>query len=192
MNPRERDEKDELLPDRNATVLDRLGHDVGTRERLADGFDPGGQARQRTEHLAKDDAAVRAGLLDDTWPGERRRDVGHTAKHARFAKARRQLARAVDAVLQRQDGRVRSNHRRDERQRRHVVIGLDGDNDDVDGADAGRVLFRPGRHREVPQHGAADFEPAGAHGRQMRTAGDERDVMPSADELGAVIAADGA
>ena len=116
-------------------------------ERVAYRLDPIGHARQRAEHLAEDDAAMGAGLLDDAWRRERRRDVGHAAEHRRFAEARRQLACAVDAVLQRQDRRLRPDHRRDERQRRGIVVGLDGDDDDVDRADARRVLFGTGASR---------------------------------------------
>ena len=78
---------------------------------------------------------------------ERRRDVGDAADDRRFAEARRQLAGAVDAVLQRQDRRPRPDHRRDERQRRRVVVGLDGDDHDIDRADARRVVFGRGAAR---------------------------------------------
>ena len=112
-----------------------------------------GQPRQLAEHFAKDDAPVRAGLLDDAGRGKRRRDVGHAAEHRRLADRAASSPCAVDAVLQRQDRRVRPEHRRDERQRGGVVVRLDGDDDDIDRADARRVVFGPAGTVKSPSTG---------------------------------------
>ena len=50
-----------------------------------------GQPRKRAEHLAEDDAAVGAGLLDDPGRGERGRDVGRAAEHAAPRRRLREL-----------------------------------------------------------------------------------------------------
>ena len=59
---------------------------------------------QRTKHFAKDDPSVRSGLLDDPRSDHRGGDVGGAANHRLLADDRRELLRAVDAVLKRQDG----------------------------------------------------------------------------------------
>ena len=81
----ERHEKDELLPDRHAAVLDRFSLNVGRNKRLLDGAHARRQARQRAEDFTKDDAAMSAGLFDDAWRGERRCDVSGATEDRRLA-----------------------------------------------------------------------------------------------------------
>ena len=60
----ERDEEDELLPDRHSTVASGLRLDVRIRKRVVDRSDAGRRSRQGSEDLPKNDAAVRASLLE--------------------------------------------------------------------------------------------------------------------------------
>ena len=111
---------------------------------------------------------------------ERGRDVGRAAERARLAGDRGDLARAVDAVLQRQDDRVVAEHRRQQRQRRRVVVGLDRDEHEIDRTDLRRVLLGAAARDEVAERGALDLEAPLADGRQVRAARDEGDVVSGA------------
>jgi hypothetical protein len=61
----ERDEEDELLPDRDSTVANGLRLDVRIRKRPVDRSNAGRCSRQGSEDLPKNDATVSARLLDD-------------------------------------------------------------------------------------------------------------------------------
>ena len=106
-----------------------------------------------------------------------------------WPRARGQLVDAVDAVLHRQNGRLRPDHRRDHAERGRIVVGLDRDEDDVHGPTRRGVLFGRAPHREVPECRTANLESARANGRQVRAARDEGHVVPRAGELRAVVAA---
>ena len=94
---------------------------------------------------------MRAGLHDEARRSERGRDVGRPSERSLFARDRRDLDRAVDAVLNGQHGRVTAEHRRQERQRRRVVVGLDRHDDRVHRADARRILLGRRPTRKSPR-----------------------------------------
>ena len=188
--PRQRDKKDELLPDRDTAVTGRLRLDVGARERLLDLGDARTDLRQLPEDFAEHDTAVRTGLLDHAGPPECGRDIGGPAKHRLFTHHGSDFGGAVDAVLNREDRCGGTEQRRDHRQGRGVVISLDGHDHDVDRPDLRRVLFRACVNGEVAEVPALDLKPVLTDGREMSAARDERDVVSRPRELRAVVAAD--
>jgi len=130
-----------------------------------------------------------ASLIDDSRLGKGRRDVGDAADDGSLAETLRQLIDAVHAVLQRQNGRIRPDHRCNHVERRGIVVGLDRHDDDIHRANERCVLFCTRTHRKVPECRTANLESALANGRQMLTARDEGDVMSRADELRAIVPA---
>ena len=141
------------------------------------------------EDLAKHDTAMGPGLVDDSRRRKGGRDVGDAADDGSLAETLRQLIDAVDAVLQRQNGRIRPHHRRNHVERRGIVVGLDRHDDDIHRANERCVLFGTRLHREVPECRTANLESALANGRQVRTASNKGHVVPRADELRAVVPA---
>ncbi|MDQ1007251.1 hypothetical protein QFZ82_001736 [Streptomyces sp. V4I23] len=73
---------------------------------------------------------------------------------------------------------------------RGVRVGLEAEEDVVDGADPGRVVGGVGARGEVAAR-AEYTDAVPAHGRQVRAAGDEVDVGTGAMERGPDICADG-
>ena len=144
-------EQDELLPDRDPAVVDGLDFDVPARQRVTDGADTVGQPWRITEHFAHDDAAVGSGLFDHAGFDDGGRDVSRAADDRPFSIAGGQLGDAVHAVLQREDRRVGPEHRRDQRQRRLVVVRFHRDQHDVDATDPGWILLGGSPHCEVAE-----------------------------------------
>jgi len=68
--------------------------------------------------LAEHHAHHRAGLADHAGLGDGGADVGDAAHHGLLAQNRRQALGGIDAVLQRDDGGILSDHRLDRRPRR--------------------------------------------------------------------------
>jgi hypothetical protein len=132
---------------------------------------------------------VRAGLLDDARPGERRGDVGGAAHDARLSDDRRRVGRAVHAVLQRQHRRFRPRERAQQRQRRRVVVRLHGEQDELARADRGRVGLGTQACDELAARRLHDESPP-ADGVEVRTARDDGHVVAGAGELRRVVASD--
>ena len=132
-----------------------------------------------------------AGLLDHAGRDDRRRDVGRAGEDARLADGAGQGIGAGDAVLQRQHDRLGTAQRRQQRQHLRVGVGLHREDDEVDGADAGRVAVRLDAHHVIAER-APHQQPALADGAQVRAAGDERHALAAAREPRPVVAPDGA
>ena len=133
------------------------------------------QSWQRTKHLAKDDPTVRSCLLDDPWGHHRGGDVRGAANHRLLSDHRRDVLRAVDAVLNGQDRGFRAKHRPDEWQRGGIVVGLHRDDHHIDLTDTRGVFFGWSGDGKVTQHRAANDEPSLTNRLEMRPARDERD-----------------
>ena len=155
-----------------------------------DRLHPRAQPGELAEDLAKHDAAVISRLDDDTGRLERGGDIGAPGEGPRLAGGGGHLARAIDAVLYRQDRGALAHQRRQQRQGRGVVVGLHRDEDDVDGTDARRVLIGSGADGEAAQPVASDLQTPRADGLQMRATRNEGNVVAGARQLGSVIAAD--
>src|SRR5205814_1741974 len=97
--------------------------------------------RLRAVELADDDQVQRR-VTDDSGFRDDGEDMRHPAGDMRTAHCRRQHAHALYAVLKRDDNRVGSDERLDERARRAGVIQLDGEEDDVNGPDGCRIRGR--------------------------------------------------
>ena len=97
----------------------------------------------------------------------------------------------VDAVLERDDRRLAVEQRRQPARRLVGVVRLDGEEDDVTGADLDRVLGRRRRDLEVPAD-AAHAKAARADGPKVCTPGDQVDVGAGARQTRAEVAADAA
>ncbi len=82
-------------------------------------------------------------------------------------------------------------HRRQQRQRRLVVVRFDRDDHELDRSDLRRVLLGAAVRDEVAEFAAPDLQAVLADRRQVGAARDERDVMAGTRELRAVIAAHG-
>jgi len=150
------------------------------------------QPRQIAEDLAEDNSPVRARLLDDAGRDHGRRNVRRPAKHGTLADDRRQLLRALDAVLDAQHCRVIGEHRRDQRKRGAVVVRLHRDDHDIDRADTRRVFLCARPNDEVTERRAADLETACANRGQMRAARDQRDIVTSVRQSCTVVATNSA
>jgi hypothetical protein len=72
-----------------------------------------------------------------------------------------------------------------------VRVGLEAEEDDVDGPDLARVVGGRRRRREVAAR-RVDADAVAAHRAQVRAAGDDVDVRARAREGGADVRADGA
>ena len=71
-----------------------------------------------------------------------------------------------------------------------AVVGLDGEEDAVGGAEPGRVVTRAhGPELDVAEL-ASDREAVRAHRREMPAAGDEADLVPGGGKPGAEVPAD--
>jgi len=186
-----RDEEDELLPDRRPAVVNRFRLDVGTSQRIMNVSDPARQSRQFTKYLSENDAPVNARLLDDTGRSQCGCNVGRAADHGPLTYDRSNILKAIDAVLNRDDGGLGTEHRRNERQCGRIVIRLHREDDDIDGTDECRVLFGRRVHAKVAERWTSDQESAFTDRGEMRPSGDEGDVMTGAGEFRTVVAADG-
>src|SRR5262249_19078231 len=97
-----------------------------------------------------------------------------------------------DAVLKRNDDRVRTDERRQRRQRAFRVVELHGEEHDIDWTDRSWIIS--GRY-VLNMHVAAgtfDSKTMLAHGRQMRAARDERHVCAPGRQPPAKITANAA
>ena len=133
---------------------------------------------------------VRARLLDQARRRNGGGDVGCAAEHVCAADDGGDVARALDAILQRQDDGAGRGERREHRERRAVVVGLDGEEHQVLRAHVRRRVGCAGVDRELATR-RADGQPTLTNGRQVRAAREERDLVSGARQQGAVIAADG-
>ena len=96
------------------------------------------------EHLTEDDPPMHARLHDQSRRREGRRHVGATGNRHTLSDDAGDLVAAVDAVLQRQHGRPLPTIGVIIGRACDCSVGLDGDDDDVDDADA-RGVVRPRR-----------------------------------------------
>ena len=188
---RERRQVDELLPQRHACIGHGFGLDVGLTHEVGDGLYPRGRLIAGAADLPEDDAPVGPRLLDQPRRLESGRDVGGTGQHAMLSDDGTDLGRTGDAILQRQHERVRPDERTQQGQRGGVVVGLDRVQDDVDGADVGRI-FR-GQHvcDEVAER-APDPQPTGLNGPQVRATRDDGHTETRVRQSRPVIPPDGA
>src|SRR5690606_2714838 len=83
----------------------------------------------------------------------------------------------LHAVLQREDNGVRADERFQQPGRALDVVELHREDDDVDGADRRGVVGGLDRRNMDVALRTPDVEAARLHGRQVRAAGDERDVL---------------
>jgi len=188
----QRHEKDELLPDRRPAVLNTLRLNVRGAESVVDGANTSGESRQLAKDFSKYDSTMGAGLLDHPGCGQCGGYVGRATYHGAFPDNSRDLLCAVNAILECQHGRLRTKHRRDLRQRRRIVVGLHGEEDDVYWSYPRRVFFHRRPDREVAEHRAANGEAVLAHGREMCASRNKGHVMTGTSEPGSVITADSA
>ena len=147
--------------------------------------------RQITERLAKLDPAVRAGLHDQPGRFERRRDVGRAAERPRFARDGRDLAGAVDAVLDGQDRPSRvTKHRPQQRQRGGLSYVLTATSTRSTAPTRVGILLGACAGAKIAQRRAPDFQAALADGVQVRAAGNEGHLVAGLCQPGPVVAAD--
>src|SRR5262249_36475997 len=119
---------------------------------------------------------------------ECRGDVRRPAEHGFPPDNRGAVVHAVDPVLQREHDRHWTHQRYQPRQRRGVIVVLDGNNRAVDRADARGVFLGPDVDDEVTER-SSNLETFFADRIQMRTAGDERHVVSRPREQRAVVPA---
>ena len=100
--------------------------------------------------------------------------------------------RAVDAVLEAEHGRARTQHRANQRKCGRIVVCLDGNDHHIHEAHFVGVRLCRGTHDEVTQRRTSNLEAVLADGIQVRASSYERDVVAGPRQLCAVIAADGA
>jgi len=136
---------------------------------------------------------MHTGLDDDARFCDGCGDIGGPGKHPVGARHRRDLVRGIDAILQRQrDGPLpASHHGAEQRQRVRVAVAFHGEDSHVDRRDlAGRVRCAD-FDREVAER-PANRQAAGTNRLEMPSAGEKRDLVAGARELGAVVPANGA
>jgi len=150
------------------------------------------QSWEPAEHFTEHNPPVRPGLLDHARCAQCRRDIRRAADDRHLADARGQIGHAVHAVLERQDRRLRSHERRDQRQRVRIVVGFHRNDHRIDRSDFRRVLFCPRVYGEALQRRASDLQAVLADRRQVGPARDEGHVVPRTRQLRAVVPADGA
>jgi len=185
----QRDQKNELLPDRGSPIIDGFRLNVSAAQRVMNGANPCRQSRQRAEYFTEDNPPMGSRLLDYAWSNQRGGNIGCAAYHRVLPDCSGNVLRTIDTVLNRQHRGFRAEHRRDERERGGVVVGLDRKDDDVDVTDARGILLGCSRDREVAKHRTANHEAALTNGLEVSAAGDERHRMPGPGEPGAVVAA---
>ena len=59
--------RNEILPDRDASVIGRHRLNIGAAQYLVNGFNSCRRSRQGTEDLSEDDASMCARMLDYPW-----------------------------------------------------------------------------------------------------------------------------
>jgi len=133
---------------------------------------------------------MRAGLLDDSGRRQRRGNVGRAGNHRRLSGDTSDLPGTIDAVLNRQHDGIRTEQGCDQGQCRGIVIGLDGDDNDVHRSNPACVFFRSSGDIEVAEGGAANGESAVANRREVRAARDERHIVTRLCEASPVVATD--
>ena len=138
----ERGEEDELLPDRHAAVVGGERLDVGAGERLVNLLDARAEPREFAENLAEHDPPMRAGLHDQARALERGGDVSGPAERPLFAGDASRLRPGLSTPFWTREhgGRV-AEQRRQQRQRRRVVVGLDRESTTIDRADMRGVFL---------------------------------------------------
>ena len=169
---------------------DRVGQRGFDAGRLEGGEQGLGAGPRSAVQLAEDDARSPARVADHPGFLDDREDVGRAPDDGPGAQPASQDLLGVDAVLQRDDDGVPAHHRRDGGGRRLGVVELDGEQNNVDRTDApGIVGGLEGMDARVAER-ALDPEAGGAHGLQVRAAGDEGNLGAGAGQAGAEIAAD--
>ena len=133
-----------------------------------------------------------SGLFDHAGFDDGGRDVRRAADDWPFSIAGGQIGDAVHAVLQREDRRIGPEHRRDQRQRRLVVVRFYRDHHDVDATDPGWILFGSSPHCEVAERAASYCQATLADGAQVGSTCDEGDIVTGAGQSCSVVAADSA
>ena len=132
---------------------------------------------------------MHAGLQDQAGRDDRRRDVGGAGEDTFLADGVGHRVGAGDAVLQRQHHRLRPAQLGQQRQHLRVGVGLDREDDEIDGTDAGRVVLGLDPHHVIAER-APHLQAALADGAQVGAAGDQRDALAAARETRPVIAPD--
>jgi len=141
------------------------------------------------EDFPEHDTSMRTGLFNQAGGGDGGGDVGRARQDAVGSDDGRQLVGAVDAILQRQDDRVRRAQGWQPRQHRRVVIAFDGEQDEIGWSDLLRLAGGlRAAHDEVAE-GTPYQQPAFADGAQMRAAGNEGDLMAGPRQPRAIISA---
>ena len=108
--------------------------------RLEDALDPRG--RRVAGPLPEDDAA-RAARPDHAWRGHCREDVGRPAEHVPPADRLGDLGFVVDAVLERHDGRIRTDERPQTLRGRFRVVRLHAEQHRIHRPDFVGIVRRP-------------------------------------------------
>jgi hypothetical protein len=134
-----------------------------------------------------DDAADRP--LDGDGPADGTAGVDGVHPAARQRPVETVEVPPGDAVLRGDDGGVRSEQRAQQRPAVGVVLGLEPQEDEVDGADLGRVGGGVGPRGEVAAR-AGDAHPVGAQGLQMGASGDQVDVGAASVQCRTRVGAD--
>ena len=157
----------------------------GPKDR-GDALDPFGRdPTVLTEH----DPAFGARAKDHPGPGKLERHVCRTGEHGLGADHRGDRLRIVEPVLHGEHHRV-ARHQRRERARCELrVVGLDGEQDKIDGLHPARVGDGGDRHGRLPRR-RAYCQAVSLHRLQVRAPSDEDDVVPCPREQGPVVAPD--
>ena len=184
-------DEEEFGPQGDGNVVRRLGVNVSVAEGRADRFRFCLMGRVAAADAAGDDADDVAGLGDDAGAGAAGLDVGGAGQDDGIRKGVHQRRIGIDAVLEAEDGGVRADHGRHLRHGHDVVVGLGGEQDEIDGSYIIGLVGGGAGDGELAGLGLHD-EAVAEDSVQMIAAGDERYVVSGAGEHTAEVAADAA
>jgi len=182
-------DEDELGPEDFPDVGRQFGFGSGRPKGFDDGSNP---RRFQSIQLARDDPAEGAVLADDSGRLDGRRKPCGASDQAMRAGDSADLLGGVDAVEKRQDRRLRAQEGQNRPGRGGEIVGLDGEEDEIDRADFGRIFHRPGFFDDEIAMDALDPQPVLLNRPQMLPAGDERDVLPGPGQQRPIVTADSA
>src|SRR6266850_2100803 len=159
---------------------------VGGPEGGGDALDPLGHG---PASLTEDDPSLVARAYDHPWVGELEGHVRRAGNHGSGADHRRNRLRIVEPVLHGEHHRV-PRHQRRERARSDLrVVGLDREKDEIDGFHSAGIGDGSDEDGRLPRR-RAYRQAASLHRLQVRSPGDEDDVVPGPREKGPVVPPD--